>query len=484
MPRAGERTFLGRLASNTAIGFVGNAAQRGLAFAITLVLARGLGGDGFGLYSYVVSYMFLFAFFADLGIERVVTREVSRTPQFAGELLGSALVVKLGLSLLAMSAAVGSAVVIGMSGDAFYCILLAAVGLPMSVEHVFRGYFQSRFQVAYTYAITLPATVWFLAAAVVVTAYRLPVYTLFAIGLLSAPLILLSLLWVSHYRLHLRLRPRGRRMRAMLRDSMELGGFIFLFMLSMRLDQVMLFHLRGDLEVGHYAVGVRLSEALALIPEALLMTLFPLLVSSETSAPERFHHTYRLGFKYLAAVSVFFAFALTLVRHEVVTLLFGPAYDAAAPSLAILAWNMFFGYVGVIYLSLFVAQSRHRLLLLVSAGALAVNIALNLLWIPPYGATGAATATLAANAVGFACWLGLRETRPYMLTCLQESWRCLLAAAVSAAVLWELGLGGVGAVVLLFVLYAGLLWALGGVLWSDVRLVQRLFAVHDPHAAH
>lgn len=484
MARARERTLLSRLASNTAIGFFGNTLQRGISFAVTLLLARGLGGESFGLYSYVVSYMFLFAFLADLGIERVVTREVARSPQHAGELLGSALVVKLGLSAVAMSAAVGTAVAIGMSGDLFYCVVLAAAGLPMTVEQVFRGYFQSRFQVAYTYAITLPGTLWFLAAAALVTAFHLPVYVLFAFGLLISPLILLALLWVSRYRLHLDLRPRRHRMRSMLRDSVQLGGFIFLFMLSMRLDQVMLFHLRGDLEVGWYAVGVRLSEALALIPEALLMTLFPLLVSSETSAPERFHHTYRLGFKYLAAVSVFLAFALTLLRHDVVALLFGPAYAPAAPSLAILAWNMFFGYVGVIYLSLFVAQSRHRLLLLVSAGALAVNVVLNLAWIPPYGATGAAAATLAANAVGFAFWLGLRETRPYMVTCLQESWRCVLAAALSGAVLWGLGLDGIRAALLLFVLYSTLLWALGGVLWSDVRLVQRLFAVQDPQAAH
>ncbi len=80
----GRRSLLARLASNTAIAFAGNALQRGLTFVITLILARGLGEERFGLYSYVVSYMFLFGFLADLGVERVVTRELSRHPQKAG----------------------------------------------------------------------------------------------------------------------------------------------------------------------------------------------------------------------------------------------------------------------------------------------------------------------------------------------------------------------------------------------------------------
>lgn len=473
---ARERSFLARLVGNTAIGFVGTSVQRLVSLAITLVLARGLGGDVFGVYSYVVSYTFLFAFLSDLGVERVVTREVARTPQFAGELVGSALVVKLGLAFIAMIAAIGTAWAIGMPHDAFVCVVLVSLALPMTIEQIFRGYFQSRYLVGYTFAITLPGTLWGLLGAVLVTQLHWPLYGLFAFSLTIAPLIMGALFWVSRRHLHLVLRPQVTRMRRMLRDSLELGGFILLFMLSMRLDQLMLFHLRGDVEVGLYAVGVRLSEALGLIPEAVMMTLFPLLASSHESHPERFRETYRLGFKYLAGLSVMVAFTLTALRHEVVALLFGAEYAAAAPALALLAWNMCFAYVGVIYLSLFVAQARQRLLLVVSALALLVNVVLNLAWIPAYGATGAAAATLAANIAGFAIWLLLRETRTYMVTCLRESLRPLLAAGLVGAVLWIASLDGWGAAVLILVAYPSLLWLFGGLQWSDVHLVQRLFA--------
>ena len=149
-------------------------------------------------------------------------------------------------------------------------------------------------------------------------------------------------------------------------------------------------------------------------------------------------------------------------------------------SLALLSWNMVFGYIGTIYLSLFLAQSRQRPLLLVSAGALLVNIGLNLLWIPSYGAAGAAAATLAANFAGFLFWLLLPPTRHYMVTCLQESWPSLVAAGVVCGLLWVFGLERFPAVALLIVVYPVLLWALGGLAWRDIRLVQRLYAAEDP----
>lgn len=479
-PHPRRRSLLSRLVGNTAIVFAGNSVQRALTFVTTLVLARGLGGDRFGLYSYVVSYMFLFAFFADLGVERVVTREVSRRPQQAGDLLGSAIVVKLGLSALAMLGAIVTALVIGMEREAFLCVVVASIGLPMTIELVFRGFFQSRYQMAYTYAAMLPSTLWVLLVALAVTHFQWPLYFLFALGLVSVPFVVGGFWWAVRHRLHLTLRPRRRLMRELLHDSMQLGGFVFLFLLSMRLDQLLLFHLRGEGEVALYAVGVRLAEALAMLPEVVLVTVFPLLVASEYEAPERFRETYRLGFKYLAAVGIPIALALTLARDEIIALLYGPQYADAAMPMAVLAWNMCFGFLGVIYLSLFVAQSRHRALLLVSGVAVLVNLGLNLLWIPAYGATGAAIATLVANAAGFIAWLVLPPTRLYMVTCIAESWRALLAATIAAAIVWTFELPGLVGMAAVAIGYPPLLWLLGGFSWSDVGLVRRIFAEEEP----
>ena len=154
--------MLRKLVSNTLIGLGGTATQKALAFVTTLVLARGLGQEGFGIYSFVGVYIFFFAFLVDLGMERVVTRGLSESRERIGRLLGNALILKLALAAVAVPVAYVVALFMHVSGEVQYCILLAALGLPLSVDLLFRSYFQSQYQVHYIYLITLPGSIMFL----------------------------------------------------------------------------------------------------------------------------------------------------------------------------------------------------------------------------------------------------------------------------------------------------------------------------------
>jgi O-antigen/teichoic acid export membrane protein len=250
-------------------------------------------------------------------------------------------------------------------------------------------------------------------------------------------------------------------------------------MLAMRVDQVMLFKLRGAQEVGYYAVAVRVTEALSMLPEALMLSVFPILAASLHSAPERFRHTYRLSFKYLTTIILPVALAFTLARHELVALVFGASYAGGATALAILAWGMFFGYTGAVYLNLFIVHSLHRLMLVVSLVALTVNIGLNLWLIPRYGAAGAAAATVFSNIVGFGFWLAHPQTAPFMRVCAQEALRPLLSVAAAWLGVWASGTTGFTAAGLSLLIFVAVLAALRGFTWSDVDLMRRMFAGED-----
>jgi O-antigen/teichoic acid export membrane protein len=467
---------LRRLATNTLIGLAGTTAQKGLAFLTTLVLARGLGQDGFGTYAFVGVYMFFFNFLVDLGIERVVTRELSQTRQGLERLVGNAILLKLGLCAVAIPLAIGIASILRVSAETWYCIVLAAAGLPLSIDIIFRGYFQSQLQVKYIYAVTLPSAALFLCLAGTCVVWSLPVHAVFYAALLNGALTLSVLIMCALPYVRPVFRPEAKLMAALLRDAGEVGLFIALFVLAMRIDQILLFQLRGAVEVARYAVPVRLTEALSILPEALMLTVFPVLAGSQHTAPDRFHHTYRLSFKYLSAIIAPVALVLTVLRYEIVVFLFGPQYASSATPLAILGWGMFFGYTGAVYLNLFIVQRQQRLLLLVSVVALAVNLASNLLLIPAYGATGAALAMVIGNGAGFACWVAHRETRPFMLVCMAEALRPLAAVLIACGGVVVLPVEALTAAVIALALYVGGMMVLGGFSRSDIALVRELFA--------
>jgi O-antigen/teichoic acid export membrane protein len=465
-----------KLVSNSIVALAGTTAQKALGFLTTLVLARGLGQDGFGIYSFVGVYMFFFGFFVDLGMERVVTRELARAPGRSGLVLGNAIILKLCLCAVAIPAAYVVAWLMQVPEEVHYCIVIAAFGLPLTVELMLRSYLQSRYEMKYAYAVTLPSGLSFLALAGLCVYWSLPVHAVYYAALLNGALTLGLLMAITIPRARPILRPQRALLQMLLRDASEVGLFVILFMLAMRIDQILLFKLGGAAQVGRYAAAVKVTEALSILPEALMLTVFPMLAASQASAPERFRETYRLSFKYLSAVILPVALVLTVMRQQFVGVVFGAQYADSSMPLAVLAWGMFFAYTGAVYINLFIVQHQQRLLLLVSVLTLAVNIAANLLLIPPFGATGAALATVVANLVGFLCWAFLPTTAPFIRVCIVEAVRPLAGVAVAWALVALLSLEGTVAVAFVLALYALVMVVSGGFSLSDVELVRRLLA--------
>ena len=83
--------------------FAGVFLAKGLDFALYLLLARSLGVEQYGRYTFALSYTLLFSTLGDLGLSTVFTREVARDPQRARELLAPSMAIKLVLALICLA---------------------------------------------------------------------------------------------------------------------------------------------------------------------------------------------------------------------------------------------------------------------------------------------------------------------------------------------------------------------------------------------
>jgi O-antigen/teichoic acid export membrane protein len=464
-----------RLLSNTAVVLIGTVVQRLLHFVTTVVLARGLGDEQFGVYAFVAAYMFLFGFVVDLGFERVITREVARQPQRAGELLGMGFIMRGGLSLVAGPLAVGIAWMLDLPPLTRLCILIAAAGMPLSVEILVRGFFQTRFEMHNAYLVTVPGQFLFLGLAVLAIRLGGELPAVMLVSLFTGFASIALCLWVAVPKMGLVWRWDPGLMRFLWRESWELGVVILLFLVSMRIDQLFLYWLRSAVEVGEYAVAVKVTEALNLIPESVMVTVFPLLLATEHSDPKRFDEIYRLSLRYLIMMILPVALLLTIEREKVVGMLFGGEYIAASGALAVLAWWTFFPYTAAVYLNLMIVHSQARLMALVSAIAVAVNLGLNLLWIPRWGSTGAAAATLVSSACSFLLFGLAPPSRAMMAVCYREMAKPLIAVALTAGVVFLLPPAGRSWTAL--PLYALVLALIGGIERADWVRLTRLSAL-------
>ena len=168
---------------------------------------------------------------------------------------------------------------------------------------------------------------------------------------------------------------------------------IFLFLLFdqalLRVDQVMIGNLLSDAELGQYAVASKLVNLWNFVPIIVLSTLFPVMVKSfHLSSTEFYSLTQKVigGFFF---ISILFGLVVTLISEPLISSLYGEGFAQAVPILQLYAWFPLFNFFVLFRAKIFTVTGELRLAILVSLTVLLINIMVNFLLIPQYGAVGA-----------------------------------------------------------------------------------------------
>lgn len=167
------------------------------------------------------------------------------------------------------------------------------------------------------------------------------------------------------------------------------------------LDTVMLGFMTPDETVGYYNAAVRIKTILVSIVTSLGAVLLPRAAYYvEHGEMERFRQITRkaLNFVFLAAVPMMIYFIL--FAKQGIYLLSGENYAGAIiPMQWIMPTLLFIGLSNVLGIQILVPLGRERVVLWSIVAGAAVDVALNGVLIPLYGASGAAAATSAAELV-------------------------------------------------------------------------------------
>jgi O-antigen/teichoic acid export membrane protein len=199
------------------------------------------------------------------------------------------------------------------------------------------------------------------------------------------------------------------------------------------IDRLFLVKLSSVHEVGLYSIGVRVASAIVLLLTAF-RTAWPAFAYSIEDDDEA-RQTYGYVLTYLIFVASWLALALGLLSPWIVHVLTTPAFYPASRVVAPLAFSGV-AFAGYIVMAIGVGRARRTQFnwIVTGIGAL-VNVALNIVLIPPYGMMGAAIATVAAYVVMF---FGM-VVNAQMVYRVPYQWRRVATAAGTAVALTVLG---------------------------------------------
>ena len=365
-------------------------------------VARYLGPDKFGLFSYAGSFVGLFTAIATLGLDGIVVRELVKHPQKENELLGTAFYLKLMGAVLTL---VILYIAIHFTSNDHYTNVLIFIIASATIFQSFNVvdmYFQSKVMskfVVYANIISL-----FISSLVKISLILLEAPLIaFAWIILFDSFVLASgfvYFFLKHSTFNIQhLKFNKSTAVSLLKDSWPLILSGMVIAIYMRIDQVMIQEMLGSAEVGQYAAAVRISEAWYFIPMVIASSLFPAIVNAKKQSEELYYKRLQKLYDLMVWMAIAIALPMTFLSDWLINLLYGSQYNQAGSVLMIHIWAGVFVFLSVANDKWFYIENKSSILTIkVIIGAIS-NIVLNIILIPLFGIKGAAIATIISYAI-------------------------------------------------------------------------------------
>jgi O-antigen/teichoic acid export membrane protein len=385
-------------------------------------VTRYLGPEQFGRYTYAVSFVAIFVPIAGLGLDGIVIREVVRDPSRRDELLGTAFFLKLVGGVFVLLATMGVMFLLRPQGArVLWLVGIIATGMIFRSLDVIDFLFRSHVEVRYT---VYWKSLAFLVIALVKVALVLTNADLIAFAWASlAEMTLGAVGLCMAYRMSGHTLTAWRWNQAcakgLLRDSWPLVFSGVLIMVYMRIDQIMLNDMVGPSAVGVYAAAVQLAEVWYIIPTAIVSSALPAIIDAKAISEALFYARLQRLYRSMALLGYLVAIPVTFFAQDVVALLYGDAFSAAGPMLALLVWAGIFTNLGVARSSFLTTMNWTKTHLIVTLLGGVINVGLNVVLIPKYQGMGAVIASVAAYS--FQAYFSCFFCRPLLRTGLMLS---------------------------------------------------------------
>ena len=393
-----------RVARNISYLFVYQVASRALGLVLTLVLARRLETAGYGRYSLILVIILLVGMAADFGTANILIRDISRRREQANSFLAAALLLKLITTLVV---AAGVALIIltaGFSRQFSVPLMIATLSIiPTSMSTAIESAFQAfeRMDLSALADVVFSIALTVAGVAVMYAGGGVTQMTVVYLGASFIRLGYSSLVYRRLPRVPSEWRFDGAIFRHLVKESFPVLYWQLISLAYYKVDVVLLGAMRADVEVGWYAVAYKLFEVITMFGWLAVQALLPLMSMTYQRSKDGLYVLFEKAMKYVWIAGLGVAILMMALSSAAVSLVLPPSYLPAINLLRVLGFAVPLMVGCTLFGNLFVAMNLQGRVAKWSLLSLAVNVGLNLVLIPHFGAMGAAVTTLLSEVFSF-----------------------------------------------------------------------------------
>jgi O-antigen/teichoic acid export membrane protein len=366
-----------------------------LGFFITIWVARYLGPEEYGLFSYVISFVGLFSVVSTLGLDAIVMRELVKYEEKRDKLLGSAFFLKFIGAITVFILLSLSTIFVSHEIRVTQLTFIVATSLLFQSLNVIDFYFQSKVlakKIVFSNTISL-----FISSIVkVILIINEAPLEAFAVVIVADSAITICGLVYFYLNSDLKIIKWNidkSIMISLLKDSWPLMLASASFVIFSNIDNLMIESMLNTHAVGVYNASYKLVTLWYFLPGLILGSLMPAMVSASTKSDVLYKRM-----QYVASMLIYISLVIPIIyitfSEQLISITYGAEFKESSSILVVLVWVNCLIFYNSCWNRWMIIQNKTKRLLSFHLYTAVFNIIFNLVLIPKYGSVGAAYALL------------------------------------------------------------------------------------------
>ncbi len=373
------------IATNTLYQLASRLSGVASSFLLTLIITKSLGAYQFGQFVKIITFVGVFYTPLDFGINAVALKLFTKPNSNHSRIFSELLTTRLFLALLFLFLSLFiTALLPGTATNGFTqtvklgILILSFTLFAQAAVKSTNAVFQHHLSYQFTLATDLVQGVFVLASAYLAVSLNniLPIIVGYLLGGFAAAAI--QLLFVSRFFTFFLTTPDLKTIKKLLLPALPLGITLILSTLHLRTDLLVLSVFRPTVEVGVYGLSKKIFETILVIPTFFTNSLYPFLLRFKGSRLTYTSSLFMLLIALLATVAIFVSAPL-LTRVK-------PEFAAGIGELRLLGLTLPLFFVTAPLMWHLISLGKDKVLVPIYTLALIVNAAINLLFVPRFGA--------------------------------------------------------------------------------------------------
>lgn len=457
-----------------------SVAARVSGLAVSLVtlgfITRYLGQTGFGHYSTVLAFLYLFVVLADFGLYSICVREISRPRADEVSIASNAFTIRFVVGFFVFALAPIAVYFFPYPAHVKWGVLVGLFGYWfMSNHQVLMGVFQKYLRMDRVAVGEVAGRLIHLGLVIFFVQQKMDF--LFIIGALVAGSLLNFLLVYYFSRKHV---PISFRFdfdvwRRLLKQSLPLALAVIFTVIYFKLDTIMLSLMKPAADVGIYNLAYKFLESLLFFPAMFVGLMMPLLSKYAFLSKQKFREVSQSALDVLLVVIIPLMVGTYFISDRLVVLIGGSDFVASGGVLNVLIVAAAMIFLGALFSNMLISLNKQKSLAYIYGLGAVVNLITNYIFIRKYSYYGAAGTTILTEfLVTFLMVVMLyRATR--QVPSFKLALKCIIASVVMGIALYSLA--GWPLIVLVAaggLTYFAFLSLIGGFALKDVLKLARV----------